>query len=168
VNDAITAALHIALNRTAIVDVRATIVPSPPHAKAYPGNHLFVNCVYPGAVLGETPNGALFTARSDTITLLRQLVDVRALCGLQSICITFLTCGEAPLGLHGGPDDLSSSRLYRYSVLSSALPAEACMVDCPFLLSNGYFLQSSDIPEISRVIGQEPKTKSLLKSTLLE
>ena len=29
-----------------ISGIRATVVPSPPHATAYPGNHLFINCSY--------------------------------------------------------------------------------------------------------------------------
>ena len=151
--------LSHAVDSIRISGVNATVIPSPPHAKAYPGDHLFINCSYRQPAVGQIATQCLATARSDTVAVLRCVVAEQAISGIESVCVTFL----APIS---PTDSMHFRRVYRYSVLSSALRIEPEVIDESFLLSNALFLQSSEVQGIDELIECEPKRETRLKKKL--
>jgi hypothetical protein len=104
-----------------------------------------------------TAGSALAAARDDTVAILRCLTTGGNLDNLMSVCVRFAGVVDGPwLG------SAARGRIYEYSVLCSELVARAAKIDAEFLLSNGYFLQGSQIPEIEKAIADEPSRLCLL------
>lgn len=149
-----------AIDHTRVKHVQATIVPSPPHATAYPGDHLFINCYYsPTAVVPDAAR-CLAVARADVVRFLRCLSASGNLRSVVSVCVTFLVSSISD------GTETSLQRLYRYSVLSSAIASELKTIDAVSLLSNGCYLQDSEIGEIRDLIANEPHRETDLSKTL--
>jgi hypothetical protein len=156
-SDDIVEALSAAIDREKIIAINATVIPSPSHANAYPGNHLLINCVYQAPVASQDASRVLAVARADTVAILRCLVAENALRGIESVCVTFI----APTS-----DYSPRRRLYRYSVLSSAIRTVPESIDDDFLISNRLFLQESEVPDICELLEREPRRETHLKKEL--
>jgi hypothetical protein len=126
-----------------IMAVEATLVPAPPTAE-HQGNHLFVNCLYNSIVVGLPTDFALALARSDTIRILQTLVKDDMLRGTASVCVTFVTM----MNLGG------RRRLFRYSILTPSISANASEIDPSYFSRTKDCIQSSEIDAIERLINK--------------
>ncbi len=162
------AALCHVVDRTRVSEIQSCVIPSPPDAKAYPGNHLLINCLCCPSVLAQGAARALALVRLDTVALLRCLVTEQAIRNIESVCLTFLAPAEPPGSTMPSNDTVSLQRVYRYSVLSSALGVEPEAIHERFLLSNAFFLQESGVQGVRELIESEPQRKTALKKELWE
>jgi hypothetical protein len=155
--------LMIAVGRARIETIQAGVVPSPPRAKAYPGNQLFVNCLYHAAILERESESILTLARADVVSVLRALIAERALKGIVSVTVTLLAQDKH----YTVNDDVPPWRVYRYSILSSAMGKSPKIIDEKFLLSNQLFLQGSNLDGVAQLLASEPRRATQLKTELL-
>jgi hypothetical protein len=121
-----------------LLSVEAVPIPAPAHAQ-FPGDHLFVNCLYHQDVGTERCEALLVAARHDTLLLIQTLLDKADLWEFKSICITFYV------------DIRPRRRSYRFSVLTSYLRDNVLTPD-DLLCWNESLLQSSQIDEIARLL----------------
>ncbi len=104
---------------THLLAVESGIIPAPPSAGEF-SEHLLVNCVYRPDVAKLSADAILSATRSDALRILRLLRTDRLLDGIASVCITFYS-QQSP--------GIPRRRLYRYSRLTSALPADVNGID---------------------------------------
>ena len=60
------------------------------------------------------------------------------------------------------PENVSRLRVYRYSIVTSALRVQPEDIDERFLLSNRLFLEGSGIQGVQELIESEPRESTLL------
>lgn len=161
--DDLNIALLRAIDNRDVERIKATIVPSSPRAKVYVGNHLLVNCLYRSVAFHSTPANALAAARDDTVAILRCLVNEHAMKDIISVCVTLS-------GTLGGDWLVAPvrGRIYRYSILCSALNVAPERINPEFLLSNRLFLQTSEVSEIEQAMAAEPPRDSDLCTDIWE
>jgi len=147
-NEDMDAILLNVLDKSRVQHVRYGVLPSPPDAKFPAGRNLFINCLYYPSMLNQEATWTLEAVHSDTITILRCLIEEQALQGVESVCLSFLV----PTGERLSNDYLLLRRIYHYSILSSALDGTPETVTEKFLFSNRHFSQGSDVPEIAALI----------------
>ncbi len=119
----------------------ATPVPAPPYSK-FPGDHLFVNCLYTATVAKCEPNELVLHARSDLLAIVEMLIDKNLLAKTRSLCVSFL----------GNRTDTGNERLYRYSVGSESYPTDSRGLTIDMLLEASDSVESSDVDEISKLL----------------
>ncbi len=134
--------LNELVDRDRIEAISATPVPAPSHSQ-FPGEHLFVNCLYSASVAGGEPSELVASARSDLARIVRVLVEEDLLAGMRSICVSFFGCP-----MPAGP----SQRVYRYSAGSESYPASADAVTSDSLLGAIDCIESSDVNAVTALL----------------
>jgi len=139
-----------------IQSVTGDSIPSGPGAP-YPGEHLYVNCLYGPKVARLNVGEVLTAARNDTLRVLQALAGKPCLGRFRSVWIRFFL----PRGVLGGQEWVprGSCRVYAYSLLREGFQADVAQIDAAYLLSNKFFQESSEVDRIQELIEVERGSK---------